>query len=98
MSTQESSFPIDSTQTVAGALSAAAGAGGFWKQLGDGLERAGEWLNPLLVKEVRQALKSRQFSLTFTLVLALGWVWSIVGITRLGPDVQYRPDGAEMFY
>ena len=62
------------------------------------LERAGEWLNPLLVKECRQSLKSRQFSTTFTLVVVFSWLWSIYGIVMLGPNVAYHADGAEMFY
>ncbi len=61
-------------------------------------ERLGEYLNPILVKECRQALKSRQFVLTFALVLVCGWLWSIVGIAWLGPGVYYRFDGPEMFY
>lgn len=48
------------------------------------LERAGEWLNPLLVKECRQAMKSRQFMYTFAAVLLLCWGWSILGLSQLG--------------
>src|SRR5690606_21444363 len=44
------------------------------------IERWGERLNPILVKEARQALKSRQFTVTFTLMLVAAWVWSILGI------------------
>ena len=62
------------------------------------LEELGEWLNPILVKECRQALKSRQFVITFSLVLLCGWLWSIVGIALLGPGVYYSFDGPEMFY
>ena len=62
------------------------------------LERAGEWFNPLLVKECRQSLKSRQFSTTFTLVVVFSWLWSVYGIVMLGPNVAYQADGAEMFY
>ncbi len=70
----------------------------FWRRIGARIEWAGEWLNPLLVKEVRQSLKSRQFSITFTAVLCLSWLWSIIGIARLGPDVAYGVNGPEMFY
>ncbi len=62
------------------------------------LERAGEHLNPLLVKECRQSLKSRQFSITFTLVVVLSWGWTIYGIAMLGPDVAYQSAGPEMFF
>jgi hypothetical protein len=62
------------------------------------LERIGEWLNPILVKECRQALKSKQFVITFALVLLCAWLWSIAGIAMLGPGVYYSFDGPEMFY
>ncbi len=60
------------------------------------LERAGERLNPILVKEARQALKSRQFVVTFTLLLLCGWGWSLLGIALLSPGVYYAPAGAFM--
>jgi hypothetical protein len=61
-------------------------------------ERIAEFLNPILVKECRQALKSKQFVITFSLVLLLSWLWSIAGIAMLGPGVYYSFDGPEMFY
>ena len=60
------------------------------------LERGGDWLNPILVKEARQALKSRQFVICFGLVLGLGWGWSLLGIAILSPGVHYIPGGAMM--
>src|SRR3954464_9359399 len=62
------------------------------------LERAGEWLNPLLVKECRQALKSKWFALIFALVLIACWAWSIFGVARMGPDAAYQSYGPDMFY
>jgi hypothetical protein len=62
------------------------------------LEKVGEWLNPILVKECRQALKSKQFVITFALVLLCAWLWSIAGIAMLGPGVYYSFDGPEMFF
>src|SRR5437016_3565218 len=98
MSTQETTPPLNLPALTAGAPAVeTAVANSFWGRVGDWLERAGEWLNPLLVKEVRQALKSRQFSLAFTFILALAWICSIFGIVNLGPGVQLRPDGAAMF-
>ncbi len=94
----ESSLPIESTAPAAGTVTDRVSDTGFWPRVSAAVERAGEWLNPLLVKECRQALKSRQFALTFSLVLLLCWGWSIVGIARLGPDVPFRFDGPEMFY
>ena len=63
------------------------------------LERVGEWLNPILVKECRQAVKSRQFSLTFAGVLLCCWVWSIWGVASLGPSARFGAggEGLKMF-
>ena len=36
-------------------------------------------LNPILVKETRQALKSRQFIITFMLLLTVAWLISVFG-------------------
>jgi hypothetical protein len=98
MSTQEPSLSIE-TPAAAGAIPhASAESPPFWRRVGSKVEWAGEWLNPLLVKEVRQSLKSRQFSITFTAVLCLSWLWSIAGIARLGPEVAYGANGPEMFF
>ncbi|MGE3778068.1 MAG: hypothetical protein AB7F89_12845, partial [Pirellulaceae bacterium] len=51
-----------------------------WSRVEAALERASEWLNPILVKEARQALKSRQFVVTFSLLLICGWGWSLLGV------------------
>ena len=57
-----------------------------------------EWLNPILVKEARQALRSRQFRRTFFLMLVAGWAWSLLGLAAIGPAVYYSADGPPMFY
>lgn len=56
----------------------------------------GDRLNPILVKETRQALKSRQFTISFWLVLAFAVGWSFVGITLQLPQIYYLPSGAQM--
>lgn len=61
------------------------------------LSRASQWLNPILVKEARQALKSRQFAITFALLLICGWGWSIVGVAMAGPAAGYTSTGPGMF-
>jgi hypothetical protein len=61
------------------------------------LDHIGDRLNPILVKETRQALKSRQFVLTFVLVLASGWVWSILGVALQGPAIHVQASGSAMF-
>jgi ABC-type transport system involved in multi-copper enzyme maturation permease subunit len=61
------------------------------------LERAGDRINPILVKETRQALKSRQFSATFMLLLAASLLVSFGGIALAGPDLDYRAAGPSFF-
>jgi hypothetical protein len=69
----------------------------IWDSIEAALERIGDRLNPILVKETRQALKSRQFLVTFTLLLFLGWGWSIMGIAWIGPGAFVGTHGADMF-
>jgi hypothetical protein len=57
----------------------------------------GDHLNPILVKETRQALKSKQFVITFGLLLILAWGWSLLGVALIGPDVYYSANGPGMF-
>ena len=76
---------------VASALSPAT-----WKTFDGFLSRIGDYLNPILVKETRQALKSRQFTASFWLVLLFGGGWSFVGIAILMPSVYYLPSGRFM--
>ncbi len=65
------------------------------------LDRAMEWLgerlNPILVKETRQALKSRQFLLTFSLLLVAAWGWSLIGLVLMEVDGGYGQAGPGMF-
>lgn len=53
-----------------------------------GTGRIGEWIgeraNPLLVKEIRQSLKSRQFVFGFGLVLLACWLISVAGMLLSG--------------
>lgn len=65
----------------------------FWQTIDQKLETAGEYLNPILVKETRQALKSRQFAVTFALVLLTSWIWSLLAIYFRYPGILYSPDG-----
>lgn len=69
----------------------------LWSEIENALERIGDRLNPILVKETRQALKSRQFLITFALLLFLGWGWSILGIANIGPAAFVGNCGADMF-
>lgn len=67
----------------------------FWLRTEAVLERLGDRLNPILIKEARQALKSRQFVITFALLLICGWAWSILGL-GWSSEVNYTPLGAHM--
>ncbi len=62
-----------------------------------GLERLGDRFNPIVVKEVRQALKSRQFVFTFLLLLLAAWAGSIFGVSFLGESIDYG-SSAVTFY
>ena len=57
------------------------------------LDRAGDRLNPILVKEARQAMKSRQFVTTFSLLLICGWLWTVLFISFGYPAIKYAPVG-----
>jgi hypothetical protein len=61
------------------------------------LERLGDRFNPIVVKEVRQALKSRQFVITFLLLLLAAWAGSIFGVSYLGESIDYG-SAAVTFY
>ena len=61
------------------------------------LERIGDRINPILVKETRQALKSRQFSITFMLLLGASLLVSFAGVAIGGPDLGYRSAGGDFF-
>ena len=69
----------------------------WWQAAESLLEAAGERLNPILIKEAHQALKSRQFMITFGLLLLCGWVWTILGLAMIGPQVSFGFHGSTMF-
>jgi len=56
-------------------------------------DAASERLNPILVKEARQALKSRQFVITFSLLLIFCWGWSVLGVALMSPEIEWSPRG-----
>src|SRR3954452_1101760 len=65
----------------------------YWTKLEALLDRLGDRLNPILVKEARQAMKSRQFVVTFSLLLICGWVWTVLFIVSGLPAIYYAPAG-----
>jgi ABC-type transport system involved in multi-copper enzyme maturation permease subunit len=72
------------------------GLGRFWSAAENWLAALVDRANPILVKETRQALKSRQFVVTFLVVLIACWIVSIVGVTMIGPDIYYAAAGGQM--
>lgn len=61
------------------------------------LERIGDRINPILVKETRQALKSRQFTGTFMLLLVASLLVSFGGVALIGPNIDYSAAGSAFF-
>ncbi len=55
-----------------------------------------DWINPILVKETRQALKSKQFSWTLLLLTIVVLAWSILAIVGMIPSIYYNSNGAGM--
>ncbi|MEM9645237.1 MAG: ABC transporter permease [Planctomycetota bacterium] len=59
-------------------------------------EKIGDSVNPILVKEMRQALKSRQFLVTFSLLLLAALGWTIIGSLMRMPQIYTTPTGPFM--
>jgi len=58
--------------------------------------RCGDAINPILVKETRQALKSRQFVVTFSLLLFASLAWTIAGSLLMMPQIYFVPSAPNM--
>ncbi len=69
---------------------------GFWGKIENAIFHATDRLNPILVKESRESLKSRQFLITFLLLLGLTLFWTCIGIIFNSPDVYYVPTGSSL--
>src|SRR5262249_19282356 len=67
-----------------------------WTSVERFLIYAGDWLNPILVKETRQALKSFQFTATFILLLIACWIVTIGGFAFIGPWIKYGAEGGTL--
>ncbi|MEX0702097.1 MAG: hypothetical protein WD069_08370 [Planctomycetales bacterium] len=55
-------------------------------------------LNPMLVREMRRSLKSRQFLAAFGLALLAAWLVSAWGLARLGGSGEVLEPGRDFFY
>jgi ABC-type transport system involved in multi-copper enzyme maturation permease subunit len=64
-----------------------------WRPVEDWLIALVDRANPILVKETRQALKSRQFVITFLVVLVACWMVSFIGIAWVGPEIYWAAAG-----
>ena len=61
------------------------------------VERISDWFNPILVKETRQALKSRQFVATFLLMLLASWLIAVLGVVLMSPGLEHADRGGLFF-
>jgi hypothetical protein len=68
----------------------------WWDKTERALEWASDYLNPILVKEARQSLKSGLFGITFGLLLLLAWGGSVFAMAAW-PDAAYNAYGSWMF-
>lgn len=93
MTTADSSLPPSTDPLSATGVAPLASTSERWAQLEALLDSWGDRLNPILVKEARQAMKSRQFIVTFSLLLIFGWLWTILFVTFGVPYIFYNPSG-----
>lgn len=70
--------------------------GPWMRWVDDWSERIGDRLNPILVKETRQALKSRQFVITFGVLLVAALGWTVIGSLMLMPQIYTQPSAQRM--
>lgn len=68
----------------------------FLDRLDAWCERTGDAINPILVKETRQSLKSRQFVVTFSLILFAALAWTIAGSLSMMPQIYTSPSAPRM--
>ncbi len=61
------------------------------------MERFSDWMNPILVKETRQALKSRAFVATFMLLLIASWLICMFGVAFAGMSLEYGTPSRSFF-
>lgn len=90
MATIESTAPDASAETTQTTLAK-------WLDRLDRLcERGGDSINPILVKETRQSLKSRQFVVTFSLILFAALAWTVAGSLSMMPQIYSSPSAPRM--
>ena len=67
-----------------------------WDRFDNWCEQMGDRFNPILVKETRQALKSRQFVVTFSVLLFAAFAWTVVGSLSQMPQIYTSPSAARL--
>lgn len=55
-----------------------------------------ERINPIVVKEVRQSLKSKEFTISFGLTLIAAVGWTIIAISMMVPRIYFTPGGVPL--
>lgn len=60
-------------------------------------DRFADRLNPIFVKEIRQAVKSKQFFSAFLLLLLVSWLISLVTVSAAGQRLDYGNWGRDLF-
>lgn len=68
----------------------------FWDRVDRLMDSVAARLNPILIKEARQSLKSKQFLITYFCLLAASCAWTVIGVVFNAPDVYYLPTGGPM--
>ncbi|MFM7074153.1 MAG: hypothetical protein ACKO38_20390 [Planctomycetota bacterium] len=98
MSDQSSSAPLMTTiAPVATEPSRTSALAPTWVAVLDRwTEWAGERINPILIKEARQSLKSHHFVTTFMLLLVGAWGWSFLAILSGMPEIAYNGGGPNL--
>ena len=87
-STTEAQVPAgdENTRAIEGLLEGRSGVDQW-------MIRWGDRLSPIVVKETRQALKSKQFVWTMILLLVCTVGWTMIGIASQMPDLYFFPAG-----
>ncbi len=68
----------------------------FWGRIERWTFVIADRLNPILIKESRESLKSREFLIAFFLLLAATLLWTCMGIIFNAPEVYYLPTGTAL--
>ena len=90
MATIESAAPDASPEATQTSLA------NWLERLDRWCERGGDSINPILVKETRQSLKSRQFVVTFSLILFAALAWTVAGSLSMMPQIYTSPSAPRM--